>query len=128
MLAPRPLSAHAFTGFLYPMKIALLCLALPSLFLGSGCVCQLAYAPPPSAPAERPIADVAPDLHIVSAVYGSGTAYADVTERVCLLLQLESEGFHANPGDLRRDPTPGWNKALVITYDYKGRRHIFTRG
>ena len=36
--------------------------------------------------------------------------------------------FAAHPKWLGADPTPGWNKALVIVYEVKGRRHIFTTG
>ena len=36
--------------------------------------------------------------------------------------------FFARPEWLKVDPTPGWNKALVIVYDCKGHRHIFTAG
>jgi hypothetical protein len=29
---------------------------------------------------------------------------------------------------LEADPTPGWNKALVVVYEFKGRRHTFSCG
>ena len=36
--------------------------------------------------------------------------------------------FWAKPEWLQADPTPGWNKALVIVYELDGRRRIFTAG
>ena len=44
------------------------------------------------------------------------------------LLHQPSVEFFARPGWLQVDPTPGWNKALVIVYEYNGRRRIFTTG
>lgn len=68
------------------------------------------------------------DVWVVSATYGSGTKYADVTERVDELLHEPNVEFFARPEWLHADPSPGWNKALVIVYEVKGRRHIFTAG
>ena len=68
------------------------------------------------------------DCLIVSAVYGSGVHYADVTERVNELLRQPGTEFYAHPQWLHADPTPYWNKALVIIYEVKGQRHIFTTG
>jgi hypothetical protein len=68
------------------------------------------------------------DLWIVSATYGSGTNYSDVTDRVDDLLHQSNVEFFARPEWLHADPTPGWNKALVIVYEFKGRRHVFTAG
>jgi hypothetical protein len=65
---------------------------------------------------------------VISAAYGSGTSFADVTYRVNDLLHQPSVEFFARPEWLNADPTPGWNKALVIVYEFKGRRHIFTTG
>lgn len=67
-------------------------------------------------------------LKLVSAVYGSGTAFADVTDRVKALLDEPGARFHANPHWLGADPTPGWNKALVIVYEISGKRRTFTAG
>jgi hypothetical protein len=66
-------------------------------------------------------------VRIVSAVYGSGTSFADVTARVAELV-MQPSGFEAHPGALKVDPTPGWNKVLVITYDVNGQRHVFATG
>ena len=65
---------------------------------------------------------------IISATYGSGTHYADVTTRVNYWLRQPDAEFYARPEWLKADPTPGWNKALVIVYECKGQRHIFTTG
>jgi hypothetical protein len=68
------------------------------------------------------------DLLLISAVYGSGTRYADVTYRVNDLIHQPAVEFHARPDWLQADPTPGWNKALVIVYEVRGRRRTFTTG
>lgn len=68
------------------------------------------------------------DVLIVSAVYGSGAKFADVTSRVDELLRQPKVEFFARPEWLNADPTPGWNKALVIVYDYRGERHTFSTG
>ena len=65
---------------------------------------------------------------IVSATYGSGTHFADVTERVDELIHQPDVEFFARPEWLHADPTPGWNKALTIVYEFKGHRHVFTAG
>ena len=70
----------------------------------------------------------AADLLIISATYGSGTNYSDVTDRVNDLLRQPDVEFTARPEWLAADPTPGWNKALVIVYEFKGRRHTFATG
>jgi hypothetical protein len=77
-----------------------------------------------------PSADQSPsaNLLVISAVYGSGTHFADVTYRVDDLLHQPFVEFFARPEWLQADPTPGWNKALVIVYEFKGHRHVFTTG
>jgi hypothetical protein len=79
-----------------------------------------------SAPAAASTASV--NVLMVSAVYDSGTSFVDVTSRVDDLLHQSSVEFFARPEWLHADPTPGWNKALVIVYEFKGRRHTFTSG
>ncbi len=68
------------------------------------------------------------NLLVISAVYGSGTHFVDVTYRVNDLLRQPGVEFFARPEWLHADPTPGWNKALVIVFDHKGQRRIFTAG
>lgn len=70
----------------------------------------------------------ATNVVIISATYGSGVDYADVTQRVDGLLRLPQMKFFARPEWLDADPTPGWNKALVILYEFQGKRHIFSTG
>jgi hypothetical protein len=70
----------------------------------------------------------AADLLVISETYGSGTNYSDVTYRVNDLLRQPGAEFFARPEWLSADPTPGWNKALVIVYEVKGHRHTFTSG
>lgn len=95
--------------------------------MGTGC----ASPPRASRSTSRPAA-IAPslsaDLLVISAVYGSGTHYADVTYRVNDLVHQLSVEFFARPEWLQADPTPGWNKTLVIVYEFKGQRRTFTAG
>jgi hypothetical protein len=67
-------------------------------------------------------------LSVVSAVYGSGDRFSDVTGRVKDLLGEPGAAFVAKPSWLGADPTPGWNKALVIVYEHAGKRQIFSTG
>jgi hypothetical protein len=43
-------------------------------------------------------------------------------------LLKDEEDHYANPGDLKADPSPGWNKELAITYLYNGSRFMVYRG
>ncbi len=65
------------------------------------------------------------NVTIISAVYGSGTNYVDVSNQVYKMINLQMN-FQARPEFLLVDPTPYHNKALVIDYEAGGRRHIFT--
>jgi len=67
-------------------------------------------------------------LIIFAATYGSGTHFADVTSRVKDLLNEPGLDIYATPQMLWADPSPGWNKALVIIYEFKSKRHVFTTG
>ena len=64
-------------------------------------------------------------VQVVSAVYGEYTNFADVSFRVRDLIHLDS-GFQVQPSFLQADPFVGYHKVLVIVYDVKGQRHIFT--
>ena len=68
------------------------------------------------------------NLLVISAVYGSGDKFVDVTHRVNDLLRDPETVFWASPRWLGADPTPGWNKALVIVYEHDGRRRTFSVG
>jgi hypothetical protein len=68
------------------------------------------------------------DLIVVSSVYGSGESFADVSYRVNALIHRSGLVFTAQPVWLEADPTPGWNKALVVVYELKGVRSVFTSG
>jgi len=70
----------------------------------------------------------APDFLIVSAVYGSGAYFSDVTDRVIELLRPPNAEFYAKPNALHKDPVPSWNKELIIIYKTGDQRHIFTTG
>ncbi len=111
----------------FPRVSILLFNALALLFVGQGCVTHNTYQLPASG---MPVALFGPaaGITLISAVYGSGTGFADVSERVAVLLQLNRSGFRALPHEVLADPTPGWNKALVITYELDGKRHVFITG
>jgi hypothetical protein len=64
-------------------------------------------------------------VQVVSAVYGEYTNFADVSYRVRDLIRLDT-GFQVQPSFLQADPFVGYHKVLVIVYDVKGQRHIFT--
>lgn len=117
------------------MKTLLRCVLGLVVLTWAGC----ATAPRPEIPATRFVppataheADIGSTkgagLIVISAVYGSGTHYTDVTNRVNDLLRDPLAYFWAKPKWLLADPTPGWNKALVIIYELDGRRRIFCAG
>jgi hypothetical protein len=96
----------------------------PSLSLGIGDARFIKLLPngkPAPAPERVPV-------KLISAVYGSGTSFTDVTDRVKSLLDEPGAVFHANPHWLGADPTPGWNKALIIVHEIDGQRRTFTVG
>lgn len=112
------------------MKITLpLCVVLWSLLVGSVSRSQndAASNPNPEQEAPDPRYLEKNGLQIVSAIYGSGTAFSDVTDEATSLLNNQTK-FYARPEWLRVDPTPGWNKALVIVFVFEGHRYIFTCG
>lgn len=94
----------------------------PSLSLGIGDARFIKLLPngkPAPAPKRVPV-------NLISAVYGSGTSFTDVTDRVKSFLDEPGALFHANPHWLGADPTPGWNKALIIVHQIDGQRRTFT--
>jgi len=65
-------------------------------------------------------------LHVVSAVWGSGTQFTDVTDRVKDALDQPDADFPVTPGWLKSDPSVGWKKALIVILELRGKRFIFT--
>ena len=100
-----------------------LVIALGFLLAGCASTANMKLFPPATA-----ITSPAADLLILSATYGSGVNFADVSLRVNDLIHQSGVEFSARPQSLLADPTPGWNKALVIIYEYQGRRHLFASG
>ncbi len=96
----------------------------PSLTLGIGNASFVKLLPN-GKPA--PIPERVP-VKLISAVYGSGTTFTDVTDRVKDFLDEPAAIFYANPNWLGADPTPGWNKTLVIVHEVDGKRRTFTAG
>ena len=119
----RPTLVKAM-GLIQIMKISFLLLGV-GLFLLDGCATN---PRPDSSVPPSSVSFAADDLWVISATYGSGVSFADVTYRVNGLLHQPSVEFFARPEWVHADPTPGWNKALVIVYEFKGRRHIFSTG
>lgn len=74
---------------------------------------------PPVLPIEQPKQW---PVQILSAIYGTGGKNANVTERVKQLVEVEKTFFAANPGHLKADPNPYWNKSLHIVYMKDGVR------
>ena len=110
------------------MKISHLVALGASLILVAGCATSS-----PTAQVAKPAASVASplvqaDLKIISAVYGSGKTFVDVTQRVDDLLNHSPKGFAARPARMLVDPTPDFIKTLVIVYEYKGQPHTLTKG
>jgi len=97
---------------------------LAASLIAAGCATSTAHRHHPPAMAKSNAAA----LLIISATYGSGTNYSDVTYRVNDLLRQPDVEFFARPEWLDADPTPGWNKALVIVYEVQGHRRTFTAG
>lgn len=80
---------------------------------------------PPAAPVQAKLALLETrrwPVQILSAIYGTGGKNADVTERVKQLVEVERKFFAANPGHLKVDPNPYWNKSLHIVYMKDGIR------
>jgi hypothetical protein len=71
-------------------------------------------APPVEAP---PVAH--PHVTILSARWGGGKKWLDVTARVRDLMASDKK-FWTNPSTVGGDPTPGWRKHLEITYIKNG--------
>ncbi|MGC9943637.1 MAG: hypothetical protein ABSE48_17565 [Verrucomicrobiota bacterium] len=61
-------------------------------------------------------------------MFGSGANFTEVTYRANDLIHQPHVQIFARPEWLHADPTPDWNKALVITYEFKGRRETLTTG
>jgi len=103
-----------------------LILVLAAVLAGNGCATARrtsAQHVPPAAASSR-----SADLWLISATYGSGTNFSDVTDRVNDLIHQPGVEFFARPEWLHADPTPGWNKALVVVYEFKGHRNVFSTG
>ncbi len=66
------------------------------------------------------------NLLVISAVFGAGTHFIDVTNRVNYLLYKSDDGFFVNPPVFGSDPIPYTRKELVVVYEFKGRRQICT--
>lgn len=92
----------------------------------AGCATPRHTSQKPGLPAAA--ASSSANVLIISAVYGSGIKFADVTYRVNDLVHQPEVEFFARPEWLDTDPTPGWNKALVIVYEFKGQRRTYTTG
>ena len=107
------------------MKISPLIALAAAVLLAAGCATS-SHTTQSAAPAVSRLAQS--DLKIVSAVYGSGKTFVDVTQRVDYLLNHSPEGFTARPARMQVDPTPDTTMSLVIVYQFKGQQHTVTKG
>jgi hypothetical protein len=57
-----------------------------------------------------------PTVEILSASYGTGGKYADVTARLKHYVEDKKETFWANGDTMKTDPNPGWNKNVSVRY------------
>jgi hypothetical protein len=75
-----------------------------------------------------PVAAAAPagEPKVVSAYFGTGDGFADVTARVAELIRTEPAGFATTEDELQADPTPGLRKEFMVVYEYGGQRRVFT--
>ncbi len=71
----------------------------------------LGVADRPTTPATSPAV-----ARIISARWGGGNNWADVTDRVAELAAA-GEPIPATDAGLKADPTPGWKKRLEVTYE-----------
>lgn len=103
---------------------------LPLLAIGAAVIlaagCATSHTAQPATPAISALEKS--DLKIISAVYGSGKTFVDVTQRVDDLLNHSPKGFVARPARMKIDPTPDTPMSLVIVYQYKGQQHTLTKG
>jgi hypothetical protein len=67
------------------------------------------------------------ELNIISATYGSGSHVTDVAAGVEKRLHMDCE-FYVSPQWLGADPIPGWNKELILNYNYRGQRVLYHAG
>lgn len=111
------------------MKTPLLAAAVAVLVLVAGCSTTSHQVQSSATPAATAVSRLGrSEVRIISAVYGSGRTFVDVTQRVDDLLNRLPKGFRARPGQMQIDPTPDTTKILVIVYEYKGLQHTLTKG
>lgn len=89
------------------------------LLIGAAIIC---FVTGQSAPGALSTESPRDQIVVTSALFGNGIKIADVTKRVAELLRSEQKGFSARGDWLRADPIPYKIKALVITYEYKGKQ------
>lgn len=78
---------------------------------------------PNGLPAPKP---VGVRLSIVSAVYGAGSHFSDVTDRVQAILKEPGAVFAAKPHWLGADSQVEGDKTLIVVYLVGGKRHVYT--
>ncbi len=68
----------------------------------------------------------AANVEIVSATWGTGDIFIDVTARVRRVLAAPEQDFPVNPEWLGHDPVVGYTKVLVTVFQYAGQRYILS--
>ncbi len=77
---------------------------------------------------QRSITTAPRNISLVSAYFGLGGHFADVTPLVANLFSQPAGAFAINPDTFKTDPAPGMLKFLLITYTLDGVRQHFTAG
>jgi hypothetical protein len=80
--------------------------------------------PAPKAPAQPWISDVT----VVSATYGAGEHFVDVTARVIELLRTQPDGLVVESKTLEANPPTRLKKHLTIHYRFHGADYTFVCG
>ncbi|MCP5558131.1 MAG: hypothetical protein H7A55_10300 [Verrucomicrobiaceae bacterium] len=80
---------------------------------------------PNGLPAPKP---TAVKLSVVSAVYGAGNSFSDVTDRVQAILKEPGAVFAAKPHWLGAEPVTDGNRTLIVVHLIGAKRYVFTVG
>jgi hypothetical protein len=70
------------------------------------------------------IREAAQPLTVVAARYGAGVVWLDVTQYVATLVQDPQVGFNFDPKKVADDQARKACRALVVWFDYQGRRYV----
>jgi hypothetical protein len=66
-------------------------------------------------------------LQIISARWGSGSRYVNVTQRLQDMVNSNGLSVKVTPQNMAGDTTPGASKKIIVEYRYQGRQQTVTR-